>query len=174
MGSENLRGSPETRLHENAMAEFFGLERFQDDAALRSAIRDGRLVRVPNNRYVRWHKHLPEEYAYCLPHTRDWLLAKGKVFRKKFGKPIIVSSAVRPISYQAKLALRNKNAAPTNGPLASTHPTGATVDIGYKGLKRKEVTWLMRTSSRMETQRKVQATKERHQACFHVMVYPSQ
>lgn len=171
---ENLVGSPEARAHENAMVDLFGFERFEDDTAMEQAIHDGRLVRVPNNRYVKWHKNLPEKYAYVLPHVRDQLLEKGMAFHKNFGKPIIVTSAVRPKTYQAELILRNKNAAPIDGPLASTHPTGATVDIGYKGLKRREVAWLRRISSQMESHDKVQATKERHQACFHVMVYPPQ
>ncbi len=169
---ENLRGSPEARAYENAAADFFGLDRIADDTALRAAIRNDGLERLPNNRYVSWHRKLPESYAYSLPHVDTWLLSYGRDFRKRFGKPITVTSAVRPKSYQEELGLRNRNAAPTDGPFASTHSTGATVDIGYKGLKRKEVAWLSKTLSSMESRGEVQATKERYQACFHVMVYP--
>ena len=169
---DNLRGSPEARALENAMVELFGFERFEDDAAMEQAIHDRRLVPVPNNRYVKWHKDLPAKYAYVLPHVRDLLLEKGRALREKTKKPIIITSAIRPKSYQIELRRRNGNAAPTEGPFASTHSTGSTVDIGYKGLTRREVRWLMRSSSKMESRGEIQATKEHHQACFHVMVYP--
>ncbi len=170
---DNLRGSPETRAYENAAADFFGLDRLENESVLRSAISEGSFSCLPNNRYVRWHKRLPGAYAYCLPHVNQWLLSLGKDFRKEFGKPLTISSAIRPKSYQEKLGLRNANAAPTEGPFASTHSTGATIDIGYKGLKGKEVTWLEKTLSAMESRGEIQATKERYQACFHVMIYPS-
>jgi hypothetical protein len=169
----NLRGSPEARAYENATANFFGLSRFEDDAAIKQAIHDKRLVPVPNNRYVKWHKDLPAKYAYVLPHVCDRLLKEGIIFRKKFGKPITITSAIRPKTYQVELGKRNRNAAPTEGPFASTHSTGATVDIGYKELRRQEVAWLIRASSQLESRGEVQATKERYQACFHIMVYPA-
>lgn len=169
---DNLRGSIHARAYESAMADLFGLERFEDDAAMERAIRDGRLVPVPNNRYVKWHKNLPAKYAYVQPYVRDRLLEKGMAFRREFGKPLVITSAIRPKTYQTELGKRNRNAAPTDGPFASTHSTGSTVDIGYKGLKRREVAWLIRTSSQMESRGEAQATKERYQACFHVMIYP--
>jgi hypothetical protein len=173
IAEDNLHGSIHARAYESAMADLLGLECFEDDAAIEQAIRDGRLVSVPNNRYVKRHKNLPEKYAYVLPHVRDRLIEKGMESRKRSGKPIIVTSAVRPKTYQIELGKRNRNAAPTDGPFASTHSTGSTVDIGYKRLKRREVAWLMRASSQMESRGEVQATKERHQACFHIMIYPS-
>ncbi len=169
---DNLRGSPEARAYENAAADFFGLDRLENERVLRVAIGKGSFSCLPNNRYVRWHKRLPGAYAYCLPHVNRWLLSLGKDFRKEFGKSLTVSSAIRPRSYQEKLGIRNTNAAPAEGPLASTHSTGATIDIGYKGLKRREVAWLEKTLSVMESRGEIQATKERYQACFHVMVYP--
>jgi hypothetical protein len=172
IGAENLRGSHATRAYENAIADLFDLDRFENDTALESAVRDGRLVRIPNNRYVRWHKNLPAKYAYVLPHVRDWLLEKGRAFRNLHGKPITVTSAIRPKSYQERLAGRNANAAPTEGPFASTHSTGATIDLGYRGLSAKETAWLKKSSSRMEFDGRIQATMERYQACFHIMVYP--
>ncbi|MBP9751449.1 MAG: hypothetical protein KBD19_01135 [Candidatus Moranbacteria bacterium] len=170
--SEILRGSPEARAYENAAVDFYGLDRIEDDNGLRSAIRNGGLSCLPDGKYIRLHKRFPKEYAYCLPYVNEWLLSYGRQFRKNFRKPLIVSSAMRPNSYQERLALRNPNAAPTDGPFASTHSTGATIDIGYKGLKRKEVAWLEKTLSAMESRGEIQATKERYQACFHVMVYP--
>lgn len=172
-GAENLRGSPEARAYENAAADFFGLDRLENEQLLQVAINVGGFSCLPNNRYVRWHKRLPGTYAYCLPHVNRWLLSLGKDFRKEFGKPLTISSAIRPKSYQEKLGLRNANAAPTDGPFASTHSTGATIDIGYKKLSKREIAWIETTLSIMESRGEIQATKERYQACFHVMVYPS-
>lgn len=169
---DNLHGSIHARAYESAMSDLLDLECFEDDTAMEQAIRDGRLVPVPNNRYVKRHRNLSAKYAYVMPHVRDRLLEAGKVFRKDFGKPIVITSAVRPKTYQVRLSKRNRNAAPTDGPFPSTHPTGSTIDIGYKGLKRREVAWLVRASSQMESRGEAQATKERYQACFHVMVYP--
>lgn len=171
-GEENLLGSIHARAYETAMADFLGLDPIKDDAELRQAIRDGKLVPIPNNRYVRRDRRLPKKYAYCLPHVRDWLLLKGRSVREATGKPIRVTSAIRPEAYQLRLARRNGNAAPVDGPFASTHPTGATVDIGYKGLKRREVSLLSKLFSEGEHRNEFQATKERYQACFHIMAYP--
>lgn len=169
-----LLGSPEARALENTKANQLGLERVADEHSMKRLIQERRLVRVPNNEYVRWHRHFPREYAFSLPHTHMFLVQLGREFRKTFHKPITVTSAIRPISYQRRLALRNPNAAPAEGTLASTHPTGATIDLGYKNLLPRERMWLESYLSKKEREGKIQATQERYQACFHIMVYPTE
>lgn len=173
LAEDILAGSPESRALESAKVDELGFERIEDERSMMRLVKESLLVPVPNDDYVRWHRKSPRQYAFSLPHTHDFLVKLGKDFRKVFNKPIIVTSAIRPKSYQKKLALRNRNAAPVDGPLASTHPTGATIDIGYKKLRRQERLWLEAYLAKKEAEGFVQATKERHQACFHVMVYAS-
>lgn len=174
LAAGNLMGSPEARALENAKADEFSLERIADERSMTRLVEEKRLIPVPNNDYVRWHHRFPKRYAFYLPHADDFLVRLGRDFRSVFNKPIIVTSAIRPISYQRKLATRNRNAAPTEGSFASTHPTGATIDIGYKGLRREETAWIESYLSKKEADGVIQATKERYQACFHVMVYTPQ
>lgn len=166
-----LEGSVHTQAYENALADVFDLRRIESDAELKRLIREKKLVPLIRNENIRWHKGLKRKYAYVLPHMNEFIETYQ---REVVRAPIVITSAVRPKSYQKKLAKRNPNAAPTEGVVASTHPTGSTVDIGYKW-KRKDAGYIRTLAESLvkeEAGGSLQATKENHQLCMHVMVPP--
>ena len=67
----------------------------------------------------------------------------------------------------------NGNAAPADGDIASPHLTGATIDIGKKGLSPLEVEWMRSYLSPLEVAGKVDVEEEFYQSCFHISVYQS-
>ena len=171
---EILRGSYESRVYENTIATvFMGLGRFQTQQDVERAIRTGELVLLPRNRYVVWHPKLDTSRAYCRPYSAQWVESLGEDFYRKFGKPITVSSAVRPIEYQIRLARGGStvNAAPADGLGASTHPTGSTIDVSYKDLSKREVAWLAGYLSAANQRGETHAIEEtRGSRCFHFLV----
>lgn len=169
-----LKGSPDSRIYENTLAILYGLRKFETAQAVLRAVNQGELVPLPSNRFIVWHQKLEPERAYCLPFAADGLETFAEAFYREFGRSTMPSSAVRPLDYQIAIAKGgNHNAAPAYGLGASTHPTGATIDISYKNLSRREIGWIERYFVEMNRCGKTHAIKEWHQQCFHIMFLPS-
>ncbi len=115
-------------------------------------------------------ERLDENRRYCRPWTRDFLNDLGQAYYKQFHQPIQVNSAVRTVEQQEKLLRHNGNAAPAEGPTASSHLAGLTVDIAKHEMTRKQRKWMEDYLVRLRDLGLVEAAEERKQACFHVMV----
>ena len=91
----------------------------------------------------------------------------AKPYREQFGRPLPVSSLVRPEQYQHELRKVNRNAATIEIP---PHTTGLAFDIDYRYMSGAEQTFLMTKLARLEDEGRIEAIRERG-ANFHVFVF---
>jgi hypothetical protein len=167
-----LRGSHESLVRQNEMAEADGLERILDDADLDDRIAHGSLVPVPLSNSLHINTELPENRRYCRPWTAQFLADLDRAHTAQFtGGALEVTSAVRTVEYQRKLRRVNGNAAAADGDIASPHLTGGTVDIAKAGLTSRQITWLRNWLLPLEQQGKIDVEEEFRQSCFHISVY---
>jgi Family of unknown function (DUF5715) len=167
-----LRGSHESLVRQNEMAEADGLERILDDADLEDRISHGSLVPVPLSGGMHINTELPENRRYCRPWTAQFLSDLAKAHASQFnGGALEVTSAVRTVEYQRKLRRVNGNAAAADGDIASPHLTGGTIDIAKAGLTSRQLTWLRNWLLPLEHQGKIDVEEEFRQSCFHISVY---
>jgi hypothetical protein len=146
------------------------LARIADDDELDALVQKQELVALPSDKFVRVDPRLDENRRYCRPWTQDFLNDLGQAYYKEFRQPIQVNSAVRTVAQQEKLMRHNGNAAPADGPIASSHLAGLTVDIAKHGMNRKQRKWMEQYLVRLRDQGLIEAAEERKQAVFHVMV----
>ena len=167
-----LRGSHESLVHQNQMAEAEGLERILDDTDLQNRIAQGSLVPVPTSYALRINTDLPENRRYCRPWTAHFLADLSRAHAAKYpGSPLEVTSAVRTVEYQRHLRLVNGNAAAADGDIASPHLTGGTIDIGKQGLASREIGWIRSYLIPLEQKGQIDVEEEFKQSCFHISVY---
>lgn len=165
-----LKGSHDSLVRQNEEIDRLQLGRIADDAELDQLVEKQELVALPSGNYVRIDNRLDENRRYCRPWTRDFLNDIGQAYYKQFRQPIQVNSAVRTVAQQEKLIRHNGNAAPAEGPTASSHLAGLTVDIAKHEMTRKQRKWMEDYLVRLRDLGLVEAVEERKQACFHVMV----
>jgi len=169
-----LRGSHESLVHQNEMAEADGLERILDDADLEDRIAHGSLVPVPTSSALHINTDLPENRRYCRPWTAKFLMDLSHAHSARFaGGTLEVTSAVRTVEYQRQLRRINGNAASADGDIASPHLTGGTIDIAKAGMTSKEIGWIRAWLIPLEQQGKIDVEEEFRQSCFHISVYKS-
>lgn len=165
-----LRGSRDSLLRQNEEIDRAGLERIEDDDQLQQLEESGQLVPLTESRYLRINPALSESRRYARPWTVQFVDDLAREFYDEFHKPIEVNSAVRTVRQQRHLMRVNGNAAPAEGEVASSHLAGTTVDIGKRGLTRKEHKWIESHLEAMKEGDVIEPEEERRQACFHVMV----
>jgi hypothetical protein len=169
-----LRGSHESLVHQNEMAEADGLERILNDEDLEDRIAHGSLVPVPASAMLHVNPDLPENRRYCRPWTAKFLTDLASAHAGRFaGSALEVTSAVRTVEYQRRLRRINGNAAAADGDIASPHLTGGTIDLAKQGLSAKEIGWLRAWLIPLEQQGKIDVEEEFRQSCFHISVYKS-
>jgi len=169
-----LRGSHESLVHQNEMAEADGLERILDDADLNDRIAHGSLVPVPVSSALSVNANLPENRRYCRPWTAKFLTDLSRAHSARFaGASLEVTSAVRTVEYQRQLRHINGNAAAADGDVASPHLTGGTIDIAKAGMTSREIGWIRAWLIPLEQQGKIDVEEEFRQSCFHISVYKS-
>jgi hypothetical protein len=89
-----LRGSHESLVHQNEMAEADGLERILDDADLEDRISHGSLVPVPVSPVLHINTDLPENRRYCRPWTAKFLADLSHAHSARFaGSALEVTSS---------------------------------------------------------------------------------
>lgn len=168
-----LRGSVESLERQNDRLTADGLERIENEDDLAARISSGLLVPVPASAALAVSPQLPPNHRYCRPWTARFLRDLAAAHDQVFHRPIEVSSAVRPETYQRRLMRTNGNAAPAEGDVVSPHMTGATIDIAKGGLTREEVGWMRNRLAALEAEGKIDVEEEFHQSCFHITVYKS-
>jgi hypothetical protein len=165
-----LRGSRDSLLKQNSEIDRAGLERIEDDDQLSQLEETGALVPLAESKTLRISSELQESRRYCRPWTAQFVSDFSRDFYAKFHQPLQVNSAVRTAEQQRHLMRVNGNAAPAEGDLASSHLAGTTVDIGKRGLTRKEHKWVADYLAHLKDQDVIEPEEERRQACFHIMV----
>ena len=164
-----VKGSRESLLRQNERTD--ELERIQDDEQLAELTQNGSLIELPSNRAVGVAGNLPEDRRYCRPWTRTFVEDFGRDFYDQFHQPLTVTSAVRTVQVQKKLRRRNHNAADIDGDLASPHLTGATIDIGKRGMNKAQLKWCREYLLEQQNRGSIDVAEEFRQRVFHITVY---
>ena len=167
----SLRGSAEAQMRQNQKAKEADLSRIKDEKELEKFVKNGLLVPLPEDDTLRIDRNLQDEFRYVRPWTKRFLQDVGKEFHAKFKKQIQVNSAVRTLTYQEELRGHNRNAATPDGPKASSHPTGATIDIAILPMTREELQWARAKFLALEKRGVIEVTEEYGQRVFHIMVF---
>ena len=165
-----LRGSRDSLLKQNSEIDQAGLMRIEDDAQLEQLEERGVLIPIVSNEYMAVNPYLKENRRYARPWAVQFADDMSREFYQQFGRPLQITSAVRTAEQQRHLMRYNHNAAPAEGEIASSHLAGTTIDIGKRGLTRKQHKWVADYLARMKEQDIIEPEEERRQACFHIMV----
>lgn len=166
-----LRGTHASLVRQNQRDRAEGLTRIRDEAQLMAMVQGHSLIPLPLNDDLRADRRLAYDRRYTRPWTADFLRDLGRAYMHRFGNALVITSAVRPVTYQRRLTWRNGNAAPANGEIASPHEYGATIDIGKKGMTARERAWMRGYLFPIQKAGQIDVEEEFHQACFHVTVY---
>lgn len=166
-----LRGTHASLVRQDARNRAEGLTRIKTEAQLRELVQEHALIPLPLNADIQADPRLAYDRRYTRPWTAEFLRDLGWAFTNRFGEPLVITSAVRPASYQAHLTWRNGNAAPANGVIASPHEFGATIDIGKKGMTAREIAWMRGYLLPLQQAGQIDVEEEFYQACFHITVY---
>lgn len=164
-----LSGSDASQKRQNQVANADDLSRIEDDEQLERFKRAKLLVPIPSELVV--DERLPEKLRFVRPWTANFLEELNREFMAEFGHALQVNSAVRTKVYQERLRTINGNAATSDGDKMSSHLTGATVDIAKLKMREVEMWWMRRRLLHLEGRGYIEATEERHQAVFHIMVF---
>lgn len=165
-----LRGSRESLYRQNEEIDRLGLQRVRDDQHLEALVLENELVALESTRGMRVDPRLDPNRRYARFWVRDFLVDLGEAFYVQFGGTLQVNSAVRTIEQQRKLTRKNRNAAPAEGEIASSHLAGITVDLSKRGLSRPQKKWLVDYLKDLRDAGLIEAAEERRQAVFHIMV----
>lgn len=88
-------------------------------------------------------------------------------YRREFGRPLPISSLVRPEQYQHALRRVNRNAVLIETP---PHSTGLAFDIDYRYMTIAEQNFVMAELARLKNEGRIEAIRERN-ANFHVFAF---
>lgn len=116
----------------------------------------------------------PERKAYkvrLLSHLRPAALKVleevAKTYRDKFGRPLAVTSLVRPDEYQRQLRETNANATLNEVP---PHTTGLAFDLYYGYMNAAEQTFIMSELARLQDDGRIEALRENRDH-YHVFAF---
>lgn len=165
-----FRPSHESLLRQNEEIDRLELPRIQDDAQLEELKANGELLPIRESEYLRFDPRLDPSRRYCRSWTRDFLEDLSEAYYKEFHRQIQVNSAVRTVRMQKRLRRHNRNAAPAEGDIASSHLAGITVDIQRRGMTRQQIEWMQQYLLPLKSMELVEPEEERRQWVFHVMV----
>jgi hypothetical protein len=166
-----MKGSHESLVRQNVRADQEGLSRIEDDGALAEMLGSRQLVSLPTGDGLTVDPRLPPNRRYCRSWTASFLTDMSRAHYSRFRTPLQVNSAVRTVKYQRHLRGINGNAAPAEGDIASPHLTGATIDIGKKGLSMAQIGWMRAYLLPLQSRGRIDVEEEFQQACFHITVY---
>lgn len=165
-----LRGSRESMLRQNDEIDRLQLVRIANDDELLDLVTREELVPLEDSRALMINPSIEENRRYARAWTRDFVSDISEDFYAKFHQKIILTSAVRTQEQQEKLRHKNRNAAPSDGEIASSHLAGTTIDFAKKGMSRSQRKWFDRYVYDLQQAGLVEAAEERRQACYHIMV----
>jgi hypothetical protein len=164
-------GTSEGLIRQNRLADEFGMDRVKSESDLEEMKTQNKILPIPAT--VRIDYRLAEKWRLVLPTTAYFLGDLGIEFQEIFRKKLQVNSAVRTEARQLEIIRRerNPNAAPATGKKRSLHLTGSTIDISKVGLTDEELGWLRSNLLELEALGLIDATEEKLQLVFHVMVF---
>jgi len=154
-------------VRQNLCVDQMGLYRFQNEDEVQDAVRRGILVALPETLGLHVAPSLPLSRRYATPTAVHFLLLLSEAYLLRFGKPLVIDSAVRDADTQRRLRRINKSAAPVDGETASAHETGSAVDLSKK-LTGAQLRWLRSMLNYYQVMNVAVIEEERH--CMHVVV----
>ena len=167
----SLRANRDSQTIQNKRADRDRLGRIEDGAMLRRYARLQLLSPVSGQTRSYYVHDVPAQYRYLRPWTKLFLDRLSGQFRRRFGKPLRISSLTRTVAYQNSLRRANGNAASSYGEKRSVHLTGACVDISKKNLRSRERSWMRTVLASLKEKGYLFPVEEFRQPNFHVMVY---
>ena len=167
----SLRANSGSQALQNRRADSDHLSRMKDRGMVESWARLKLLVPVQAKTTNFYLHRIPAPYRYLRPWTKLFLDRLSRQFRRRFGRPLRVTSLTRTVPYQNQLSRRNGNAASPYGEKRSSHLTGASLDISKKGMSRAQISWLRRVLLSLHRKQYLYAIEEFYQPNFHVMVF---
>jgi hypothetical protein len=162
----------DAQIAQNRIADQLDLQRIQNNKELLALVRSGALVRIVPSEVLQVDPKLPQNRSYCRPWALHFIQSIAQQYSDAFGKPLMITSAVRTVRTQTRLLRINHNAAPAHGEEASSHLTGATIDIARKGMTREQNQWMNNTLLAYTVWYRVIFIEERVQSCYHIFVLP--
>jgi Family of unknown function (DUF5715) len=170
---DSLVADDSSQAVQNARADADNLSRMRNVRMVRRFAAQGYLVSVPPNTHFYYLHSVPPAYRYCRPWTKLFLRRLSRQYYARFHQRLRVTSLVRTVASQERLARRNGNAADAVGSARSSHLTGATVDISKRWMSPAAQDWMRAVLYSLRRQGHVYAVEEFEQPTFHVMVYKS-
>ena len=167
----DLRANSSSQIEQNRLADIDHLSRMKDKAMVQRWARLQLLVPVKERTRDYYVHAVSADYRYLRPWAYLFLQRLGQQFRNRFGQPLRVTSLLRTVAYQRSLARRNSNAAPSTGPKASVHLTGACLDISKKDMTRAHQSWVRNVLASLREKDYLYAIEEFKQPTFHVLVH---
>lgn len=167
----------QSQTNQNREADKEGLERIANDERLRVLIAQGTLIPLPETGNILIDPRLGAKWRFTRIQVRKFLLRFAHDFHQSFGNPLQVDSAVRTKIRQREILLKehNINAASADGPCATSHTTGSTIDISKvrpRTLSRAELKWIRSYLDKLRAAGEIEYADEwKKQAVFHIMVY---
>jgi len=165
-----FRPSHDSLLKQNAEIDRLELPRIQDDAELEQLKMEGKLVPIIAGPTIRFDPRLNPDRRYCRPWTRECVEDLADAYYEQFHDQIQVNSAVRTVAVQKKLRRHNRNAAPAEGEIASSHLAGVTVDLQRRGMSKTQIKFVEDYLMPLKAAGLVEPEEERRQWVFHIMV----
>jgi hypothetical protein len=161
-------------LAQNTESDRLGLHRIKNDMELKSMVQSKELVELLSSPSLAIDPRLPQNRRYCRPWTLSFLLQASTTYSQQFGKPLVVTSAVRTEQVQRRLLHWNRNAAPVHGEKASSHLTGATIDISRRSMTTEQRLFTEQLLLLYSAMNNIIVEEERGQLCFHIFVMPQE
>ncbi len=155
-GLDQFYGQPDTRAQ--LMRDYESLQALARNFAGRSYNLD-----VPSDRLALKLNML----SSLRPEALKILEEVAAVYHQQYGRPLPVSSLVRPEQYQHVLRRVNRNAVLIETP---PHSTGLAFDIDYRFMSAGEQTFLMAELARVKNEGRIEVIRERN-ANYHVFAF---
>jgi hypothetical protein len=165
-----FRPTHDSLLRQNEEIDRLALPRIADDEQLEELKANHELVPLEESETLRIEHGLDPSRRYCRPWTRDFVEDLAALYYDRFHEQIQLNSAVRTVKVQKKLIRHNRNAAPAEGEVASSHLAGITVDLQRRGLSKEQIRFVEYYLFYLRALGLVEPEEERRHWCFHIMV----
>ena len=166
-----LLASASSQAIQNARADDDDLSRMRDLDMVQRFASAGYLTGVPLSTRSYYLHAVSAPYRFSRPWTKLFLQRLSQQYYEKFKQRLRVTSLVRTVASQVRLARVNGNAADAFGPLRSSHLTGASLDISKHGMSPVARRWMRKVLYSLRRGGYLYAIEEFQQPTFHVMVF---
>ncbi|HVB33403.1 MAG TPA: DUF5715 family protein [Patescibacteria group bacterium] len=172
-GRSLLVANASSQAIQNERANEYNLSRMRNAAMIQQFHQAGYLVAVPPDTPSYYLHDIPAAYRYLRPWTKLFLDRLSREYYASFGQRLRVTSLVRTVSSQLRLARYDPNAADATGPSRSAHLTGAALDISKRFMSYRGELWMRRVLFGLKQAGYLYAIEEFEEPDFHIMVYPT-